>query len=382
MIKQAQLQQTARFEPFTSTPLAVTNERGEWTADFELDIDSTLLQEMYRDMLAARLLDDRYSTLQRSGKASFLVSSAGHEAAQIAIAKVVTPGVDWLYPYYRDTGLVHSLGLSAKDIFGQALATLADPNKGRQMPGHPGSSKLNIFTVCSAIASHVPPAVGTALSMKLRNQQAVTITSFGEGATSEGDFNAAINLAGAQGAPIIFVCENNGYAISVGYNKQTAAESIAAKGEAFGMPGYVVDGMDVLSCYYVLKEVTNAARAGHGPALLDMRVYRYNPHSSADDDSRYRPKQEVDMWRQRDPLTRFQRFLAGRDLWDEAWEQELKETLEADLRQAAKAAEAAGDIPEAWMFDDVFESLPWHLQEQRDKALKQLAESQASDAAH
>lgn len=367
MIKHAQPRDAQRFEPFTPSPISVISESGAWSADFDLDLADDLLQALYRDMLAARILDDRYSTLQRSGKASFLVSSAGHEAAQVAIAKAVRAGQDWLYPYYRDTGLVLSLGLSAQDIFGQALATLADPNKGRQMPGHPGSKDLNIFTVCSAIASHIPPAVGTALSMKIQGLEQVTVVSFGEGATSEGDFHAAINFAGAQGAPIIFACENNGYAISVDVHQQTAAASIAAKAEAYGMPGYVVDGMDVLACYYVLQEVIAAARAGQGPALLDMRVYRYNPHSSADDDSRYRPREEVSAWWQRDPLLRYQRFLAKRNLWDETWEQTLREQLEQDIRRAARDAEAAGIIPGEWMFEDVFADTPWHLQEQRDK---------------
>lgn len=367
MIKHAQPDYARRFEPFNSSPIAVISEQGNWSADFELDLEDDLLQVLYRDMLAARILDDRYSTLQRSGKASFLVSSAGHEAAQIAIAKAVRAGEDWLYPYYRDTGLVLSLGLSAQDIFGQALATLADPNKGRQMPGHPGSKDLNIFTVCSAIASHIPPAVGTALSMKIQGLEDVTVVSFGEGATSEGDFHAAINMAGAQGAPIIFACENNGYAISVDVHQQTAAASIAAKAEAYGMPGYIVDGMDVLACYFVLQEVIAAARAGQGPALLDMRVYRYNPHSSADDDSRYRPREEVDAWRRRDPLLRYQRFLAQRGLWDDAWEKDLREQLEQDIRRAARDAEAAGIIPSEWMFEDVFDGTPWHLREQRDK---------------
>jgi 2-oxoisovalerate dehydrogenase E1 component alpha subunit len=367
MIKHAQPDYARRFEPFSQSPISVISERGAWSADFELDLEDDLLRALYRDMLAARVLDDRYSTLQRSGKASFLVSSAGHEAAQIAIAKAVRAGEDWLYPYYRDTGLVLSLGLSARDIFGQALATLADPNKGRQMPGHPGSKSLNIFTVCSAIASHIPPAVGTALSMKLQGLEQVTVVSFGEGATSEGDFHAAINFAGAQDAPVIFACENNGYAISVDVHQQTAAASIAAKAEAYGMPGYIVDGMDVLACYYVLQDVIAAARAGQGPALLDMRVYRYNPHSSADDDSRYRPREEVDAWRERDPLRRYQRFLAQRDLWDESWEQALREQLEQDIRRAARDAEAAGIIPSEWMFEDVFADTPWHLREQRDK---------------
>ena len=161
------VKETHRFEPFTEEPIRLIGEEGEWLGDFPLDLEGEKLRRLYRDMLAARMLDERYTILIRTGKTSFIAPAAGHEAAQVAIAHAIRPGFDWVFPYYRDHGLALALGIPLKELFGQMLATKADPNKGRQMPEHPGSKALNFFTVASPIASHVPPAAGAAISMKL-----------------------------------------------------------------------------------------------------------------------------------------------------------------------------------------------------------------------
>lgn len=356
-----------RFSPFSKDPVSVLSERGEWIAPFELDLEADILKGLYRAMVAARLMDERLERLQRLGKTSFVAPSAGHEAAQAAIAQAVEVGRDWLFPYYRDAyGVMLALGVPAEELFGQAMATRADPNRGRQMPTHPGSSAFKVFTVASAIASHIPPAVGAALSMKLKNSGEVAVTSFGDGATSEGDFHAAINFAGAQGAPIVFVCQNNRLAISVDYHKQTGSDTIAEKARAYGMPGYYVDGMDVLACTYVMKEAVERARSGVGPSLVEMLVYRYGPHSSADDDSRYRPREEVETWKKRDPIVRLKRFLLREEVLSEDEDQGLRDELSEQLAAAAKAAEAAGSVPLEWMLEDVFETMPPHLEKQRE----------------
>jgi 2-oxoisovalerate dehydrogenase E1 component alpha subunit len=355
---------THRFRPFTEEPIRLVGEEGEWLGDFPLDLDEAKLKRLYRDMLAARMLDERYTILIRTGKTSFIAPAAGHEAAQVAIAHAVRRGFDWLFPYYRDHGLALALGVPLKELFGQMLATQADPNKGRQMPEHPGSRALNLFTVASAIASHVPPATGAAISMKLLRTGQVAVCTFGDGATSEGDWYAGVNFAAVQGAPAVFICENNFYAISVDYRHQTKSPTLADKAHAFGIPGYLVDGMDVLASYYVVKEAVERARLGEGPSLVELRVYRYGPHSSADDDSRYRPREEVDAWRKRDPIPRFRRFLEARGLWNAEWEEDLKEEIRAELERGLKEAEEAGPIPPEWMLDDVLAEKPWHLQKQ------------------
>ena len=354
------------FQPFSDKPISLIGENGEWNGPFDLTLDDVELTSFYRDLVAARVFDERLVRLQRMGKISFVAPSSGHEGPQVAVARSVKAGRDWIYPYYRDTALVMALGVPIVEMVGQMMATRADPSKGRQMPAHLGSKELNVYTVASPIASHIAPAVGTAISMKLQGKGDAVVTTFGEGATSEGDFHAGINFAGAQGAPIVFVCQNNRYAISVGYNRQTAAENIAAKARAYGMPGYTVDGMDPLACYYVIREAVERAREGIGPTLVETLVYRYGPHSPADDDSRYRPAEEVEAWRKRDPLLRMRRFLEKRGLWDEEQEEKIRKEIDEEQRKAVQEAEASGKVPREWMFDDVFAEVPEHLAEQHE----------------
>ena len=362
------IREKGRFQPFSEGPIRLVGDQGEWLGAFELDLADDVLTELYRDLLTARLLDERLVRLQRQGKSSFVAPSSGHEAIQVAIAKSIEAGRDWLFPYYRDTGVPAVLGVPLVEIFGQMLGTRADPARGRQMPAHPGSKALNVFTAASPIASHIPPAVGAGISMKIAGRGDVCVTSFGDGATSEGDFHAALNFAGAQGAPVVFVCENNRYAISVELQKQSGSRTIAEKAHAYGMPGYLVDGMDVLACLYLVRDLVHRARKGFGPALVDAAVYRYGPHSSADDDAKYRPREEVESWKRRDPLPRFRALLERRDLWDGAAEEEARSEIDARLSAAVREAEAAGPVPFEWMFDDVFADLPAHLAAQREDA--------------
>ncbi len=364
MILESQL-----FQPFTEEPISVINEAGEWIAPFELDLDTQQLVEMYKHMLLGRIMDERLLRMQRQGRVSFVAPGAGHEAAQVGVAHAVKPGFDWLFPYYRDLTLVTALGVPVVESMGQTMGTLADPSRGRQMPYHPSSKELNVFSVASPIASHLPPAAGTAISIKLRGTGQVVVCTFGDGATSEGDWHAGVNFASAQGAPIVFACQNNRYAISVGFERQTGAESVYAKAHAYGMPGYFVDGMDVLACYYVMRDVVQRARDGMGPALVEMLVYRYGGHSSADDDSVYRPRGEVEMWRKRDPLGRMRRFLERRGDWDDAAERAAKEELEALVTSAVQASEAAGPVPTEAMFEDVLAEVPPGLAKQRSDLL-------------
>jgi 2-oxoisovalerate dehydrogenase E1 component alpha subunit len=354
-----------RFDPFTEAPIRVIDDAGQWVAPFACDLDAEALRAFYRHMLRARRLDERLSTLQRQGKVSFVASAAGHEAVQVGAALAIEAGRDWVFPYYRDLPLALSVGWPIVEAVAQQMASRLDPARGRQMPAHPGSAALHLFTAASAIASHVPPAVGSAIAQKLAGRGDVTVCSFGDGATSEGDWHAGMNLAGAQGAPVVFLCQNNGYAISVAFRHQSGSADVAVKAQAHGMPGYRVDGMDPLACYYVVRQAVQAARDGLGPALIEALVYRYGPHSNADDDSRYRPHDEVAAWRRRDPIPRFRRFLEGRGLWDDAAERDLAAQLKAEIDEAVRANGAAGRAPLGWMFDDVLAEPPLQLRKQR-----------------
>lgn len=363
------IRESHTFQPFSDEPISLLSESGEWLADFELDLDDARLLDFYRQMVLARITDERVSTLQRQGKVSFVAPSAGHEGAQVGLGYAIRPGHDWVYPYYRDVGFLFVLGMEPFEFIAQAMGTRADTTRGRQMPYHTASRSLRLYSISSPIASHIPPAVGTALSMKLRGTDEVTVVNFGDGATSEGDWHAAINLAGAQGVPCVFVCQNNRYAISVGLEKQTGSENIAIKAHAYGMPGYIVDGMDALACYYVSKFAIQKARDGFGPSLIEMQVYRYGGHSSADDDSRYRPRQEVEAWKRRDPLIRMRKLLERRKLWSQEQDDELRARVNQELTDVIARVEAAGSVPVEWMFDDVYAELPDHLREQREDLL-------------
>ncbi len=361
--------ESQRFQPFTAEPIAVISESGEWIAPFELDLGPDQLRRMYQDMLVGRAVDERLGRLQRQGKVSFVAPSGGHEGAQVGIAHALRAGHDWLFPYYRDVALPLAMGLPLVEFVAQAMGSAADPSRARQMPYHVSSKALNLFSAASPIASHIPPAAGCAISMKLRGTDQVTVCTFGDGATSEGDWHAGVNFAGAQGAPIVFACQNNRYAISVGFEKQTGADSIYTKAHAYGMPGYFVDGMDVLASYYVMCEAVQRARDGFGPALVELLVYRYGGHSSADDDSRYRPRAEVEAWRKRDPIARLRRFLTRKGLWDDEAQKEADARIAAEFDEAVAQAQAAGDVPVEAMFEDVFADVPERLARQRAELL-------------
>lgn len=362
----SRLRHRVAIEPFSREPIALVSADGEWQADFELDLDEDTLKRVYRKLVAARALDERLGMLLRTGKVSFVAPAAGHEGAQVGIAQAVRAGHDWLFPYYRDIGLVLALGWPPVQLFAQHMATRADLNKGRQMPCHPGSRDMRVFTAVSSIACQVPPAVGMALSAKLRGSDEAVVTTFGDGATSEGDWHAAVNLAAAHAAPVVFACENNHYAISVGFRQQTHSRTVADKARAYGIPGYTADGMDVLSVYYVMREALARARAGDGPAIVEFNVYRYGPHSSADDDSVYRSREEVEAWKRRDPITRMRRFLERREWWSEDDEQRIRGEIKTEFDQAIEQAEVAGTPPADWMFDDVYAERPWHLSQQAE----------------
>jgi 2-oxoisovalerate dehydrogenase E1 component alpha subunit len=368
-----QVKEKRLFQPFSDKPIRLVDEQGEWVASFEHGLDPDTLRGFYRDMLRARLLDEKLMILIRTGKTSFVAPSSGHEAAQIGMAHAMQAGLDWFFPYYRDNGSCLTLGIPALEMFGQMLATNADPAKGRQMPEHFSSKPLKVFTPCSAIAAHVPPAAGAAISMKVRQTHQVAVCSFGDGATSEGDWHAGINFAAVQGAPAVFVCQNNRYAISLNISKQTASENIAVKAQAYGIPGYYADGLCVLTSFFVMKETIERARAGHGSALVELVVNRFGAHSSADDDTRYRSREELAAERQQDPLVRYQKFLEKQGLWEQTWADGLKAELNSELESALQQARQAGEPDPLEMFDDVFAEQTWVLQEQRQLVAEELS---------
>lgn len=298
------------------------------------DLTDARLLKMYETMLLSRLLDERMWILNRQGRAPFTISCQGHEAAQVGSAFALTPGTDVVFPYYRDVGVVLTMGMTPRDLMLAFFARAADPaSGGRQMPNHFSSPEHKIISVSSPVATQITQAAGTALASKIRGEPAVTAVYFGEGCTSSGHFHEGLNFASIHHLPVVFICQNNGWAISVPREKQMPVRSVAERASAYHMPGVEVDGCDPRAVYLASKEAVDRARAGRGPTLIDARVCRLTPHSSDDDDRRYRPAEELDLAKKRDPLVVFRRSLEEAGLMNTRSEAEL----------AAKATEIVDD---------------------------------------
>jgi 2-oxoisovalerate dehydrogenase E1 component alpha subunit len=298
--------------------------------------------DMYYTMLLARKIDERMWLLNRAGKIPFVISCQGQEAAQVGAAFALDRENDYVAPYYRDMGVVLAFGMTATDLMLSGFAKKEDPNSGgRQMPGHFGSKKYRILTGSSPVTTQVPHAVGVALAGKMEGKSLVTFTTFGEGSSNQGDFHEAANFAGVHKLPVIFLCENNKYAISVPLSKQLACESVADRAIGYGMPGESIDGNDPLEVYRVVKEAADRGRRGEGPTLIEAVTYRLTPHSSDDDDRAYRDQEEVQEAKKKDPIIRFKAYLeeAGVLTADKSEEIENKVTQLVD--EATEYAENA-----------------------------------------
>lgn len=310
----------------------------------ELGLSQDDLLEMYRTMVVARLCDEAQFRLNRQGKAPFVVPVSGHEACQVGTAWAMEKGRDIFVPYYRDMAVCLVAGMTPKDVFLGLFGKAEDPSSGgRQMPAHWGSRRLGIITGSSPIATQIPHAVGIGYAMKYRGEDSVVGSWFGDGATSEGDWHESLNFAGIHDLPVVFICENNLYAISVPLEKQMAVERVSTRADAYGFPGTTVDGNDVLACYEAMKDAVDRARAGKGPTMIECLTYRYHPHTSDDDDRTYRTRDEVEEWKKKDPIMLFGDSLKELGLLDDdAVEQtraELKETVDAAVDEAWEAAD-------------------------------------------
>lgn len=310
---------------------------------------------MYRTMLVARLCDEAQFRLNRQGKVPFVVPVSGHEGCQVGTGWPMVKGKDIFVPYYRDMAVCLIAGMTPRDIFLGVFGKADDPSSGgRQMPAHWGSRRLGIITGSSPIATQIPHAVGVAYAMKYRGEDAAVASWFGDGATSEGDWHEALNFAGIHKLPVVFVCENNLYAISVPLSKQMAVKDVAARAEGYGFPGVVVDGSDVLSCYEAMSKALDRARSGDGPTLIECKTYRFHPHTSDDDDRTYRSREEVEEAKRRDPIILFGDYLKSIGLLDEAGIESLREELKEEIDRYADEAWNAPDPDPATALRHVF----------------------------
>jgi 2-oxoisovalerate dehydrogenase E1 component alpha subunit len=306
------------------------------------DPPKEVLLEMYWQMVRSRKLDERAWVLHRQGKIAFHISAMGHEASQIGTVFALRRGYDYVVPYYRDLPMMLALGYTPREFCLGLMGKQGEPSSGaRQMPSHWGLRRVNVVSTSSPVATQIPHAAGIAFAIKLRGDDRVALTCIGEGSTSQGEWYEGLNWAAVHKLPFICLVQNNVYAISVPMDKQMAVPNVADRAAAFGMPGVVVDGNDVLAVYRVMKEAVERARAGGGPTLVEAKTYRVVPHSSDDDDRSYRSRDEVEQWKKRDPILQFRSYLEMSSLLTTAMHEEYEAKAAAEAEEAVKFAEEA-----------------------------------------
>ena len=301
------------------------------------------LLEMYSTMVLVRTLDERIWLMNRQGKAAIVASSQGHEAAQLGAvwAMRTAPGAAY-FPYYRDLGMMIALGVSPLETMLGFMAKKGETFSGaRQFPLHGARPDLKLFNLSNVVSTQIPHAVGYALGCKMSGDTTITMTTFGDGGASAGDFHEGMNFAAVHRLPVLFFCENNRYAISVPMSQQMAIEDIADRAAGYGMPGVVVDGTDILATYQATKEAVDRAIRGDGPTLIEAKVERYLPHTSDDDDTRYRTKDELEEARKHDPLKLLHDYLADEGILTNEVDRRFQEQAKTEVNQATDQAESA-----------------------------------------
>jgi pyruvate dehydrogenase E1 component alpha subunit len=329
------------------------------------DLTSEQLLAAYRLMVLVRTTDERCLSLQRQGRIGFYAPLMGQEAAQVGCALAVRPE-DWMFPAYRELAVALSRGATLKSVFDQLIGNATDLTKGRQMPNHFAFAAQHYVSASSPIGTQITQAVGAAMAAQRRRDAIVTVTFFGDGATSSNDFHAGMNFAGVFRTPTIFFCQNNQWAISLPREKQTHSRTLAEKAEAYGFSGVVVDGTDIRAVYRAVAEARERAVRGDGPTMIEAQVYRLGPHSTSDDPKRYRSDAEVAHWKEKDPVTRLRGELIAAGALDETGDQKIMEDARAQVAAAFAEAEKVAPMTPTSIFDDVFAVPTPQLGEERD----------------
>jgi len=323
-------------------PLRILDVDGALVGDPPVGIEEA--RRLFEAMVTARVYDQKGSALQRQGRLATYAQFEGQEAAQIGAVAALRPD-DWLVATYRDAAAMWMQGYPWEALL---LGRMGDERGGSPPAG------VNVLPPSITVGGHMIHAVGLAWAEQLRATDRVAMTMFGDGATSEGDFHEAMNFAGVFSTPTIFVCENNGWAISMSRDGQTASETIAQKADAYGMPGVLVDGNDVFAVLSVARDAVARARAGGGPTLIEALTYRMGPHTTTDDAGRYRDDDHVAAWRTKDPIERLRGHLQRSGAWDDAWEQGIGSAASADIEAAVERAEALEPFAPDGMFGRMY----------------------------
>jgi 2-oxoisovalerate dehydrogenase E1 component alpha subunit len=324
---------------------------------------------LYRPLVETRLLDERFVQLQRQGRVGFHVGSLGEEAAILGSAWAMREQ-DFLFPCYREFGAALMRGMPLQVLVDNMFGNANDTVKGRQMPCHYTCKGVGWASISSPVGTQITHAVGLAWAAKIRNMDTAVLVYFGDGATSSSDFHSGLNFAGVFRLPVVFLCRNNGWAISVPVERQTATRTFAEKAVAYGIPGVRVDGNDLFAVVSATRTAIERGLRGEGATFIEAITYRMGGHSTSDDPNRYRESQALESWAARDPIERVRGYLTKRGLFSDADEAELRSSIETRFRDAVAKAERTAPPRLESLFDDVYEKLPWHLGEQRDVLLK------------
>jgi 2-oxoisovalerate dehydrogenase E1 component alpha subunit len=320
------------------------------------------LRWMLRNMFVQRTLDNRGFQLNRQGKIPFATGSEGHEGIHAGAALAFERGRDVLAPYYRDMGLCVGVGMEPLDVLLSMFARGADRSGGRQFPNHYTNKALGLLSISSIIAAQCPHAVGVAYAMKLRRETGrAVLCTFGDGATSEGEWHESVNFAAIHALPVVFLCENNEWAISTPRKDQMAIEHIVDKAAGYGLPGILVDGSDPIATYAAVKTALDRARTGGGPTLVEATCYRFLSHTTDDDDRTYRSREEIESHRHLDPVPRFERLLIEHGIVSSDDVSGMKREVLAEVNAVTDQAEALAYPAPHELYTNVFEGShePW-----------------------
>ena len=348
--------------------LAIQREDGSLDPALDPKIDPELVTALYKHMVLVRVLDERMVLLQRQGRIGFHIGSLGEEAAILGSAAALRDN-DWLFPCYREFGAALWRGMTLESYMHNMFGNGSDPAKGRQMPDHYTCRGAKFGSISSPIGTQITQAVGFGWAAKMKKDPLATLVYFGEGATSSNEFHNGMNFAGVFKTPTVFFCRNNGWAISVPAERQTASSSFAEKGIAYGIPGVQCDGNNLFAVYKITRDALARAAAGGGPTLIEALTYRISGHSTSDDPKAYRKDEVVEGWRKKDPLSRLRKYLDSQSLWSDAKQADLEAKIEIDLKAAVNSAEEAAPPSLESMFDDVYKTRSWNLEEQYKELL-------------
>lgn len=344
--------------------LTVISPTGATKKGYDAGLSDEELLHCYSSMLRVRAFDEICLKLQRSGRIGFSIPNLGIEATQVGAASAMRK-TDWIFPSYRDFGMALYHDIPAVEMMHNMFGNAEDAAKGRQMPVHFSFvDPIHFYSISSPIGTHLPHAVGAAYASKLRGEDTVHFVSFGDGGTSSSGFHSGMNFAAVWKAPVVFLCQNNGYAISCPSEDQTASDGYAIKAKAYGMPHQTVDGNDLLAVRDAVLAAAERARKGEGPSMIEAVTFRMGGHSTSDDPTKYVPKEVVDEWKKKDPVDRFAKYLTKRKLLTKKLDDELRAKALAEIDAAAKVAEKTPKPGLETIFSDVFAEVPAHIRQQ------------------